>query len=63
MAEGHVLESRAYFKPEDERLGELQRAGDLLRDYPELEEEDIRAAIAYGARASRLKRIAPLAAA
>jgi uncharacterized protein (DUF433 family) len=36
---------------------------ELLEDYPDLEEEDIRAAIAYGAKASRLKRIEPLVAA
>lgn len=35
----------------------------FLRDYPDLEEDDVRAAIAYGARASRLKRITSLAAA
>ena len=36
---------------------------ELLKDYPDLEEDDVRAAIAYGARAIRLKRIIPLAAA
>lgn len=43
-----------------EMLSGPTTVADLLRDYPDLEEDDIRAAIAYGARASRRKRIAPL---
>ena len=46
-----------------EMLSGPTTVAEFLRDYPDLEEDDIRAAIAYGARASRLKRIAPLAAA
>ena len=43
-----------------EMLSGPTTVAEFLRDYPDLEEDDIRAAIAYGARASRLKRIAPL---
>jgi uncharacterized protein (DUF433 family) len=34
----------------------------ILADYPDLEAADLRAAIAYGARLSRIKSIEPLAA-
>ena len=34
----------------------------ILADYPDLEAADLRAAIAYGARLTRIKRIEPLAA-
>ncbi|MBP9899961.1 MAG: DUF433 domain-containing protein [Verrucomicrobiota bacterium] len=34
----------------------------ILADYPDLEAADLRAAIAYGARLSRVKSIEPLAA-
>jgi uncharacterized protein (DUF433 family) len=34
----------------------------ILADYPDLEVADLRAAIAYGARLSRVKSIEPLAA-
>lgn len=34
----------------------------ILADYPDLERDDLRAAIAYGARLSRIKSIEPLAA-
>jgi uncharacterized protein (DUF433 family) len=34
----------------------------ILADYPDLEAVDLRAAIAYGARLSRVKSIEPLAA-
>lgn len=36
---------------------------EFLSDYPDLEEEDIRAAIAYGAKASRMKKLESLVAA
>lgn len=35
----------------------------FLKDHSDLEEDDVRAVIAYGARAIRLKRMIPLAAA
>jgi uncharacterized protein (DUF433 family) len=35
---------------------------EILADYPDLEPADLRAAIAYAARLSRVKRIQPLAA-
>ena len=34
----------------------------ILADYPDLEADDLRAAIAYGARLSRVKSIEPVAA-
>ena len=34
----------------------------VLADYPDLEADDLRAAIAYGARLSRVKSIEPVAA-
>jgi len=34
----------------------------ILADYPDLEADDLRAARAYGARLSRIKRIEPVAA-
>lgn len=34
----------------------------ILADYPDLEEDDLRAACAYGARLSQIKRIEPLVA-
>ena len=34
----------------------------ILADYPDLEADDLRAAFAYGARLSRVKSIAPVAA-
>jgi uncharacterized protein (DUF433 family) len=34
----------------------------ILADYPDLEADDLRAAIAFGARLSRIKSIEPLAA-
>lgn len=34
----------------------------ILADYPDLERDDLRAAIAYAARLSRIKSIEPLAA-
>lgn len=34
----------------------------ILADYPDLEAEDLRAALAYAARLSRVKRVEPLAA-
>ena len=36
---------------------------DILADYPDLEPEDIKAAHAYAARLSRIKRVEPLPAA
>lgn len=43
-----------------EMLSGATTVADFLKDYPDLEDDDVRAAIAYGARASRLKGIAPL---
>jgi uncharacterized protein (DUF433 family) len=37
-------------------------AGQILADYPDLEADDLRAAIAYAARLSRVKSIEPVAA-
>jgi uncharacterized protein (DUF433 family) len=37
-------------------------AQQILADYPDLEADDLRAAIAYGARLSRIKSIEPVAA-
>jgi uncharacterized protein (DUF433 family) len=34
----------------------------ILKDYPDLEADDLKAACAYGARLSQIKRIEPLAA-
>jgi len=34
----------------------------FLRDYPDLEEDDLKAAFAFAARMSRIKKIEPLAA-
>ena len=34
----------------------------ILADYPDLEAEDLKAACAYGARLSQIKRVDPLAA-
>jgi hypothetical protein len=34
----------------------------ILADYPDLEADDLKAACAYGARLSQVKRIEPLAA-
>jgi uncharacterized protein (DUF433 family) len=49
-----------------ETLLELLSAGmsidDLLGDYPDLEREDILAALAYSARLMQIKRIQPLSA-
>ncbi len=36
--------------------------GQILADYPDLEADDLRAAIAYAARLSRIKSIEPVAA-
>jgi uncharacterized protein (DUF433 family) len=48
-----------------EMLLELLSSGmthqQILADYPDLEEEDLRAACAYGARLSRVQRIEPAA--
>ena len=33
----------------------------ILADYPDLEADDLRAAFAYGARLSRVKRVEPVA--
>ena len=35
---------------------------EILADYPDLESEDLKAACAYGARLSQIKRVEPLAA-
>jgi uncharacterized protein (DUF433 family) len=35
---------------------------EILADYPDLEADDLKAACAYGARLSQIKRIEPLAA-
>ncbi len=35
-------------------------AEQILADYPDLEEDDLRAACAYGARLSRMKRVEPV---
>ena len=49
-----------------ELLLELLSAGmtveQILADYPDLEADDLRAACAYGARLSRVKRVEPVAA-
>jgi uncharacterized protein (DUF433 family) len=49
-----------------EFLLELLSAGmtveQILADYPDLEADDLRAACAYGARLSRVKRVEPVAA-
>jgi uncharacterized protein (DUF433 family) len=37
-------------------------AEQILADYPDLESDDLKAACAYGARLSQIKRIEPLAA-
>ena len=48
-----------------EMLLELLSSGmthqQILADYPDLEEDDLRAACAYGARLSRVQRIEPVA--
>ncbi len=36
-------------------------AEQILADYPDLEADDLRAACAYGARLSRVKRVEPVA--
>jgi uncharacterized protein (DUF433 family) len=41
--------------------GEMS-AEEILADYPDLEAEDLKAACAYGARLSQIKRTEPLAA-
>jgi len=38
------------------------KVAQILADYPDLEVDDLRAAIAYAARVSRIKSIEPLAA-
>ena len=49
-----------------ELLLELLSAGmtveQILADYPDLEADDLRAACAFGARLSRIKRVEPLTA-
>ncbi|MBI4672436.1 MAG: DUF433 domain-containing protein [Chloroflexi bacterium] len=48
-----------------ELILELLSAGmsheEILADYPDLEEDDIRAALAYAARLAHVKRVLPLA--
>lgn len=41
--------------------GDMSRE-QILADYPDLEADDLKAACAYGARLSQIKRIEPLAA-
>ena len=45
-----------------EMLSGSTTVAQLLSDYPELEPDDIRAAFAFAARMSRVKRFEPLAA-
>lgn len=45
-----------------EWLSSGMSTSDILADYPDLEPDDIRAALAYAARLSRIKRIDSLAA-
>ncbi|MDB6020287.1 MAG: hypothetical protein JWQ04_144 [Pedosphaera sp.] len=43
-----------------ELLSGEMTADQILADYPDLEAEDLRAACAYGARLSRVKRMEPV---
>jgi uncharacterized protein (DUF433 family) len=45
-----------------ELLSSDMRVEQILADYPDLEEDDLKAAYAYGARLSHVKRMEPLAA-
>ena len=45
-----------------ELLSGEMTVGQILADYPDLEANDLRAACAYGARLSRIKRVEPVAA-
>jgi uncharacterized protein (DUF433 family) len=45
-----------------ELLSGEMTVGQILADYPDLEANDLRAACAYGARLSRVKRVEPVAA-
>jgi uncharacterized protein (DUF433 family) len=45
-----------------ELLSSDMTTAQILDDYPDLEADDLRAACAYGARLSQIKRIEPLAA-
>ena len=45
-----------------ELLSSEMTTAQILADYPDLEAEDLKAACAYGARLSQVKRIEPLAA-
>lgn len=45
-----------------ELMSSPMSAEDILRDYPDLEEDDLRAACAFGASISRVKRVDLLAA-
>jgi uncharacterized protein (DUF433 family) len=42
-------------------LQSTMTTAEILADYPDLEEDDLRAACAYGARLSRIKRVEPVA--
>jgi len=44
-----------------ELLGSGMTHQQILADYPDLEEDDLRAACAYGAQLSRVQRIEPVA--
>jgi uncharacterized protein (DUF433 family) len=46
-----------------EMLSGPTNVGEFLKDYSDLEEDDIRSAFAFGARMSRSKRFEPLVAA
>jgi len=45
-----------------ELLSSGMTGAQILADYPDLEADDLRAACAYGARLSRLHRVAPVTA-
>jgi uncharacterized protein (DUF433 family) len=45
-----------------ELLSGVMTTEQILADYPDLEAEDLKAACAYGARLTQIKRIEPLAA-
>jgi uncharacterized protein (DUF433 family) len=45
-----------------ELLSSDMTTAQILDDYPDLESDDLKAACAYGARLSQIKRIEPLAA-
>ena len=45
-----------------ELLSSSMTVGQILKDYPDLEADDLRAACAYGALVSRVKRVEPIAA-